>query len=311
MREPRGPVGVPELARAPGVGVARYRANANQMVALSALASRRASGRQAGGGGAGARERLLCSAVPARAGPAGPFQSLHETPVPVLLPRPDHLPAGGAHGLRAVPVHRLGRVGGHVADPPLHRRLLPARAGHRAGRRADHGPGFPDLAAGDRAPAVLDRAALHQPAGGQEHLLLAQELRRLLLAAQAGSPAAGGGAAHAGQRDGHRRPGHAPEHGRPAPRAGRARARRGLPAHGLHDRRLHRLRAAQLDHADRHVGRGSHALLAAGLDVVEPRPGDRPPQRALSVSIRHLDALFAPASVAVIGASTPHVLCVD
>ena len=54
--------------------------------------------------------------------------------------------------------------------------------------------------------------------------------------------------------------------GRPARRLQSGRARGGLPAHGLHDWRLHRVRAAGMGAADPDVGGGSHAFLADRLD---------------------------------------------
>jgi len=52
--------------------------------------------------------------------------------------------------------------------------------------------------------------------------------------------------------------------------AGRTRPGGRVLAHGLHDRRLHRVRAPQLDHAHRHVGRRGHAFVADRVDVVQP-----------------------------------------
>jgi uncharacterized membrane protein len=51
------------------------------------------------------------------------------------------------------------------------------------------------------------------------------------------------------------------------------RARGGVFAHGLHDRRLHGVRAGRLGAAHRHVGGRSHALLADRLDGAPACPG--------------------------------------
>ncbi|KAG1248970.1 hypothetical protein G6F65_019324 [Rhizopus arrhizus] len=140
----------------------------------------------------------------------------YDSSLQILLPWPDHRPAAGFDHLPALYLPGLDGSGGADFPAPLHRRLLRAGHGVGAGHPGQSGHRVPGVQ-GTRA-ALPDRGgnALHQPAGGQEHLFVLEELRGLFFAQFQEYGAAGRDPARARPATGAGGPGHPPQHGRPA-----------------------------------------------------------------------------------------------
>lgn len=202
----------------------------------------------------------------APAGAARRRSLIHEPFVPIFLPRPDHRPAHRADAVSAVHFPGLDRSAGAHPAAPVHRQFLHPGHGPGAGHPRHPGHRLPGVETTRAALAAAAGNAVYQPAGGQEHLFVAQELRRLFFAQRQDQLAAGRDPAHARQSAGAGGPGHPPHAGRPAGRVHAGRPRGRLPAHGLHDRRLHRVRAHRVGASDPDVGGGSHALVPDRLD---------------------------------------------